>query len=82
MNTLDTAQEGIALHVKQVRSHPNLTDCDQQLMQIGFIPGEQVTVQRRGRSNHNPIVVRVGGATFALRREEASCVLVEKGNIS
>ena len=82
MKTLDTAQEGIALQVKQVRSHAHITDCDEQLMQIGFIPGEQVTVQRRSRSERNPIVVRVGGATFALRREEASCIFVEKGIIS
>jgi len=82
MKTLDTAQEGIALQVKQVRSHPQLTDCDEQLMQIGFIPGELVTVKRRARSERNPIVVRIGGATFALRQEEASCILVEKGNNS
>ena len=47
------------------------------LQQLGFLPGEQIVVQRRARPGNDPIVVRVGTSTFALRKLEASCVVVE-----
>ena len=46
------------------------------LHQIGFIPGEAVTVLRRSQPGGDPLAVRVGQSTFALRRAEAACVLV------
>lgn len=48
----------------------------QWLEEIGFIPGEQVTVAARGMLGGDPLVVRVGASTFALRRAEASCIQV------
>ena len=47
------------------------------LQQIGFIPGETVTVLRRSQPGGDPLAVRVGQSTFALRRAEAACVLVQ-----
>ena len=49
------------------------------LEEIGFIPGEQVTVTARGMLGGDPLVVRVGASTFALRLAEASCVKVGVG---
>jgi len=46
------------------------------LEEIGFIAGERVTVMARGAFGGDPLVVRVGHSTFALRRAEAQCVLV------
>jgi len=46
------------------------------LADIGFIPGETVMVMARGWPGGDPIVVRVGVSTFALRRAEAHCVKV------
>ena len=48
-----------------------------RLMEIGFLPGEAVRVIARGGLGVEPIAVRVGQATFALRRAEASMVQVE-----
>jgi ferrous iron transport protein A len=45
-----------------------------QLEDIGFIRGERVAVLARGLVGGDPLVVRVGLSTFALRRAEASCV--------
>lgn len=47
-----------------------------RLLEIGFLPGEAVRVLARGGLGGDPIAVRVGQATFALRRREASMVRV------
>jgi len=48
----------------------------QQLQDLGFMPGETVTLLARGRSAADPMVVRVGLSTYALRSAEAACVRV------
>jgi ferrous iron transport protein A len=47
-----------------------------RLLEIGFMEGEQVRVIAQGHPGREPIAVRVGGTTFALRRFEAEQVLV------
>jgi len=47
-----------------------------RLAEIGFIPGEQVTIVGRGVFGGTPLAVRIGTSTFALRRHEARCVRV------
>ncbi len=49
-----------------------------RLLEIGFLPGETVRVVARGGVGGDPIAVRVGQVTFALRRPEASMVLVQR----
>ena len=63
-NELDPAEERMAL----------------RLIEIGFVQGTQLRVIAFGQPGDDPIGVRVGGrggvSTFALRRQEASCVWV------
>jgi ferrous iron transport protein A len=47
-----------------------------RLLEIGFIVGEPVRVIAQGHPGREPIAVRVGGTTFALRRFEAEQVMV------
>ena len=47
-----------------------------RLAEIGFLPGEPVRVMARA-PGADPIAVRVGRSTFALRRFEAALVQVE-----
>ena len=47
-----------------------------RLLEIGFLPGEPVRVIARGLPGGDPLAVRVGHTTFALRRHEASMILV------
>ena len=47
-----------------------------RLLEIGFMAGERVRVIARGHPGREPIAVRVGDTTFALRRFEAEQVLV------
>ena len=55
-------------------------DSDQQvvmrLMEIGFLPGEAVHVIATGFPKGDPLAVRIGQSTFALRRHEAAWVEV------
>ena len=48
-----------------------------RLLEIGFVPGEIVQVLARGAWGGDPLAVRVGQATFALRHQEAAMVQVQ-----
>jgi|LakMenE01Jun11ns_1017448.scaffolds.fasta_scaffold9496506_2 ferrous iron transport protein A len=45
-----------------------------RLLEIGFYPGARVEVVAVQWPGDDPLAVRVGGATFALRRREAALV--------
>jgi len=47
-----------------------------RLLEIGFLPGESVRVIAHGFPGHDPLAVRVGHTTFALRCHEAALVQV------
>ena len=60
-----------------MQAPPRAPEWAQWLEEIGFMPGEQVELLARGAFGGDPLVVRVGLSTFALRRAEAACVVVE-----
>jgi ferrous iron transport protein A len=47
-----------------------------RLAELGFLPGEAVRVVARGFLAREPIAVRIGTGTFALRLFEAACIRV------
>ena len=47
-----------------------------RLVELGFVEGEPLRVVAQGYPGREPIAVRVGNTTFALRRFEADHVLV------
>jgi ferrous iron transport protein A len=73
---LDTLATGLAARVVAVSCPATAPDWGRWLADIGFLPGEQVTVTARSPWGGDPLVVRVGQSTFALRRTEAACVHV------
>lgn len=48
----------------------------QRLEELGFLPGERVEVLTRAQPGGDPLAIRVGHSTYALRRAEAACVRV------
>jgi len=48
-----------------------------RLEELGFMPGEQVRLLRRGPGGREPLAVQIGESLFALRWLEAHSVLVE-----
>ena len=71
---LDTAPLITPMRVKCVHSDALNEERARQLEEIGFLPNEQVSVMTRAFPGGDPMVVRVGMSTFALRRAEARCV--------
>ena len=49
-----------------------------RLLELGFVPGVQVEVIARMWPAFDPIAVRVGGSSFALRRQEANAIRVRR----
>ncbi len=48
-----------------------------RLRDLGFVPGARCEVMARMWLGGDPMAVRIGGSTFALRRAEAAAVRVE-----
>ncbi len=63
--------------VRQLVAPVEMPEWGMQLEDIGFIAGEPVTLMARGAFGGDPLVIRVGSSTFALRKAEAACVLVD-----
>jgi len=76
--TLDRAAIGDALTVQQVHAPQTAPEWARWLEEIGFLVGESVMLMARGMPGGDPLVVRIGQSTFALRRAEAACVRVAK----
>ncbi len=47
-----------------------------RLAELGFLPGERLRIVARGMLGREPIAVRIGTGTFALRLFEAACIRV------
>lgn len=62
--------------VRQLVAPTDMPEWQTQLEDIGFIAGEPVTLMARGALGGDPLVIRIGLSTFALRKAEAACVLV------
>ena len=86
LTTLARAATGIVAGVRvaapgvDFETDPALERMALRLIEIGFVQGAQLRVIAFGQPGDDPIGVRVGGrggvSTFALRRQEASCVWV------
>ncbi|MEJ7688825.1 MAG: FeoA family protein [Variovorax sp.] len=88
---MTTPAASAAIRLDQLPSHAWATVLDVQpheaedgdlvlrLSEIGFVPGEAVCIVAAGAPGREPIAVRVGHTTFALRRHEAAFVRVTLG---
>ncbi len=52
-------------------------DVSRRLMELGFVPGERIRMLKRGLPGGDPLAVKVGHSTFALRRFEAALISVK-----
>jgi ferrous iron transport protein A len=55
---------------------PGSVELGRRLAELGFLPGEKLRIVARGPMGREPIAVRIGTGTFALRLFEATCVRV------
>jgi ferrous iron transport protein A len=75
-STLDQVAIGDALAVLRVDAPAQSPEWGRWLEEIGFVAGEPVRLMAKAIPGGDPMVVRVGQSTFALRRVEAACVSV------
>jgi ferrous iron transport protein A len=52
-----------------------------RLLELGFAPGEAVRVIAESFPGRDPLAVRIGNTTFALRRREASMIRIAKDKV-
>ena len=82
MNTQEFSLAELPISVAATISSVSKSDSEadlaliQRLVEIGFVPGEKVRVIAHGHPGREPIAVRIGGTTFALRRFEADYIYV------
>jgi ferrous iron transport protein A len=75
MKLADLATGAVA-RVVSVSPGEAAAEMGRRLAELGFLPGEAVRVVARGLMAREPIAVRVGTGTFALRLFEAACIRV------
>ena len=75
--TLDQVSIGQAMTVLRVVAPPKAMEWTRWLEEIGFVAGEPVRLIAKALPGGDPMVVRVGQSTFALRCAEAACIEVE-----
>jgi len=52
-----------------------------RLMELGFSQGEKIAIIAESFPGRDPMAVRIGSSTFALRRLEASMIYVSQDNV-
>jgi len=81
---LSSVGVGQTVVVREVRSGVSGTeggDIGLRLAELGFVAGEPLRIVAQGYPGREPIAVRIGNTTFALRRFEADHVLVAPAEI-
>ena len=76
---LSSIDVGLTVTIRKV--HTGVTeleggDIGLRLLELGFVEGESLRVIAHGYPGREPLAVRIGNTTFALRRFEADHVLV------
>jgi ferrous iron transport protein A len=76
LDALQAGQSGTVIHLAPGIDANAGVDVSRRLMELGFVPGESVRVLKRGMPGGDPIAVKVGHSTFALRRFEAALISI------
>lgn len=53
-----------------------------RLLELGFVPGEHIRVVAESFPHRDPIAVKLGNTTFALRRHEASLIHIVRPDLA
>ncbi|WP_307731777.1 FeoA family protein [Pseudoduganella sp. SL102] len=83
LDALATGKSGTVVRVApgNPADHEDGADLARRLMELGFVPGEKIRMLKRGMPGGEPLAVRVGNSTFALRRFEAALVAVQPDSV-
>ena len=77
LDTLDVGASATVLRVSAGAGDDEGLHLARRLMELGFVHGEKVRLLKRGMPGGEPLAVRVGNSTFALRRFEAALISIQ-----
>jgi ferrous iron transport protein A len=77
LDSLAAGQSATVIHLAPSSQHGDGIDVARRLMELGFVPGERIRMLKRGVPGGDPLAVKVGQSTFALRRFEAALVSIQ-----
>ncbi|HEY1151680.1 MAG TPA: FeoA family protein [Pseudoduganella sp.] len=79
LDTLAVGKSGTVVNIAPANVHDTEDGADlaRRLMELGFVPGERIRMLKRGLPGGEPLAIKVGNATFALRRFEAALIAVQ-----
>ena len=77
LDTLPTGSSGTVVHVAPGDPADDGADLARRLMELGFVPGEKIRLLKRGMPGGEPMAIKVGNSTFALRRFEAALISIQ-----
>jgi ferrous iron transport protein A len=72
----DLATGTLARVVSVATDADDSAEMGRRLAELGFLPGEKLRIVARGFVGREPLAVRIGTGTFALRLFEAACIRV------
>jgi len=82
-HALGAARKGFRGRLVGLLSHEgrgrlSAEELERRLIELGFVEGAEIEVLHEGPIRRDPIAVRVGGATVALRRSDAMAIYAER----
>jgi ferrous iron transport protein A len=79
LDALEVGKSGTVVHIAPANLDDTEDGADlaRRLMELGFVPGERIRLLKRGLPGGEPLAIKVGNATFALRRFEAALIAVQ-----
>jgi ferrous iron transport protein A len=77
LDALPAGQSATVVHLAPGNAGDAGVDVSRRLMELGFVPGERIRMLKRGVPGGEPLAVRVGDSTFALRRFEAALISIQ-----
>ena len=77
LDALTVGHSGTVVHLAPGEQAEAGIDVSRRLMELGFVPGERIRMLKRGMPGGEPMAVRVGDSTFALRRFEAALISIQ-----
>ena len=76
LDALKVGHSGTVIHIAPSALDDGV-DLARRLMELGFVPGERIRMLKRGVPGGDPLAIKVGNSTFALRRFEAALISVQ-----
>ena len=79
LDTLAVGLSGTVVHIAPTEpgQFDDGVDLARRLMELGFVPGERIRMLKRGMPGGEPLAIKVGNSTFALRRFEAALISIQ-----